>query len=135
MASPCQRRGDVGDARNDGRSRCDWEGTDTVELRYADTITGRDGKPVPRSWSVYPGPFGFGGPSAQVLLFDLIQLYCEQGARGSQIQFGTLRSLLRRRGERNPSARDSERVRRDFDVLRGYDLHCVNAFWDSARQS
>lgn len=104
-------------------------------LRYSDTITGRDGKPVERSWAVYPGPFGFGGQSTQVLLFDLLQLYCEQGARGSQIQFGTLRSLFQRRGERNPSKRDYERLRRDFDVLRGYDLHCQNAFWDSARQS
>jgi len=103
-------------------------------LRYADTITGRDVKPVERSWAVYPGPFGFGGQSTQVLLFDLLQLYCEQGARGTQIQFGTLRSLFQRRGERNPSKRDYDRLRRDFDILRGYDLHCVNAFWDSTRQ-
>lgn len=104
-------------------------------LRYSDTITGRDGQPVERSWAVYPGPFGFGGQSTQVLLFDLLQLYCEQGARGSQIQFGTLRSLFQRRGERNPSKHDYDRLRRDFDILRGYDLHCRNAFWDSARQS
>jgi hypothetical protein len=104
-------------------------------LRYEDTITGRDGRPVRRSWAVHPGPFGFGGQSTQVLLFDLLQLYAEQGARGSQVQFGTLRSLLTRRGERNPSKRDYDRLRRDFDVLRGYDIHCVNAFWDSARQA
>ena len=104
-------------------------------LRYEDTITGRDGKPVERSWAVYPGPAGFGGPSTQVLLFDLLQLYAEQGARGSQIQFGTLRSILTRRGDRNPSGRDYDRLRRDFDVLRGYDIHCRNAFWDSRRQS
>lgn len=103
-------------------------------LRYTDTITGRDGKPLERQWAVYPGPFGFGGQSAQVLLFDLLQLYCEQGARGSQIQFGTLRSLFLRRGQRNPSVRDYDRLRRDFDVLRGYDIQCRNAFWDSARQ-
>ena len=102
-------------------------------LRYEDAITGRDGRPVRRSWAVHPGASGFGGPSTQVLLFDLLQLYAEQGARGSQIQFGTLRSLLARRGDRNPSKRDYDRLRRDFDVLRGYDIHCVNAFWDSAR--
>jgi hypothetical protein len=103
-------------------------------LRYADTITGRDGRPVERTWAVHPGPFGFGGQTAQVLLFDLLQLYCEQGARGAHVQFGTLRSLLLRRGERNPSKRDYDRLRRDFDVLRGYDIHCTNAFWDSARR-
>ena len=104
-------------------------------IRYSDTISGRNGKPVARSWTVHPGPFGFGGQSAQVLLFDLLQLYAEQGARGTQIQFGTLRSLFLRRGDRNPSKRDYERMRRDIDVLRGYDLHCQNAFWDSARQA
>lgn len=97
---------------------------------YADTIAGRDGKPVAREWLAYPGPFGFGGPSSHALLYDLLQLYAEQGARGSQIQFGTLRSLFLRRGERNPSRRDYERLRRDIDVLRGYDFHCRNAFWD-----
>jgi len=104
-------------------------------LVYTDTITGRDGQPVTRTWKVYPGPFGFGGASTQTLLYDLLQLYCEQGARGSQIQFGTLRSLLLRHGERNPSKRDYDRVRRDFNILRGYDFHCTNAFWDHAKHA
>ena len=102
-------------------------------LAYTDTITGHDGKPVAREWKAYPGPFGFGGASTQTLLYDLLQLYVEQGARGSQIQFGTLRSLFLRRGERNPSKRDYDRMRRDLDILRGYDFHCKNAFWDRER--
>src|SRR5262249_1316561 len=61
--------------------------------------------------------------------------YVEQGCRGSQIQFGTLRSLLLRRGERNPSARDYARIRRDLDILRGYDFHCKNAFWDHEKRA
>ena len=65
-----------------------------------------------------------------MLLYDLLQLYAEQGCRGSQLQFGTIRSCSSRRGERNPSSRDYERVRRDMDILRGYDFHCRNAFWD-----
>lgn len=104
-------------------------------LIYADQIKGRDGAPISREWKVFPGPFGFGGSSAQVLLYDLIQLYLEQGGEGSQIQFGTLRSLFLRRGERNPSSRDYDRMRRDIDVLRGYDFHCKNAFWDVRRRS
>lgn len=101
---------------------------------YTDSISGKDGKPVPREWRAYPGPFGFGGPSTHALLYDLLQLYAEQGARGTQIEFGTLRSLLLRRGDRNPSQRDYERLRRDIDVLRGYDFHCRNAFWDRRRR-
>ncbi|MFO0809053.1 MAG: hypothetical protein U0746_10550 [Gemmataceae bacterium] len=108
---------------------------DRAPLTYADTIRGQDGKPVPREWKAYAGPFGFGGPSTHVLLYDFIQLYCEQGCCGSQIQFGTLRSLFLRRGERNPSARDYARLRRDIDVLRGYDFHCKNAFWDRAKRA
>jgi hypothetical protein len=88
-----------------------------------------------REWIVHPGPLGFGGPSSQALLYDLLQLYIEQGAQGSQIQFGTLRSLFLRRGQRNPSARDYERLRRDLDILRGYDIHCRNAFWDWHRRA
>jgi hypothetical protein len=102
-------------------------------LTYSDSIVGRDGKPVAREWKAYPGPFGFGGPSTHVLLYDLLQLYCEQGCQGSQIQFGTLRALLQRRGERNPSKRDYDRLRRDIDILRGYDFHAVNAFYDRKR--
>lgn len=104
-------------------------------LEYSDSITGTDGKPVTRQWKVYPGPFGFGGASTQELLFDLLQLYAEQGARGTQIQFGTLRSLFLRRGDRNPSKRDYDRMRRDIDILRGYDFHCSNSFWDHKRQA
>jgi hypothetical protein len=90
---------------------------------------------VTRTWKAYPGAFGFGGSTAQALFYDLLQLYIEQGARGTQIQFGTLRSLFLRRGERNPSKRDYERMRRDLDVLRGYDFHCKNAFWDTKKQA
>src|SRR5262249_44217292 len=102
---------------------------------YTDAIRGQDGVPIRREWKVFPGPFGFGGSSAQALLFDLLQLYVEQGCQSTQIQFGTLRSLLLKRGERNPSKHDYERIRRDLDILRGYDIHCKNAFWDRRRQA
>jgi hypothetical protein len=104
-------------------------------LVYTDTITGHDGQSVIRTWKTYPGPFGFGGSTTQVLLYDLLQLYCEQGARGSQIELGTLRSLFRRHTDRNPSKENYERLRRDLDILRGYDFHCVNAFWDRDRKA
>ena len=104
-------------------------------LIYTDTIQGCDGQSVARTWKAFPGPFGFGGASAQMLLFDLFQLYAEQGGRGSQIQFGTLRALFLRRGNRNPSKRDYVRMRRDLDILRGYDFHCTNAFWDPQRRA
>lgn len=107
---------------------------DESPIVYADTIAGEGGSPVRREWKVYPGPFGFGGPSTQATLFDLIQLYNEQGGQGSQVHFGSLRALCLRRSSRNPSKRDYLRVRRDIDILRGYDFHCKNAFYDKRRK-
>jgi hypothetical protein len=108
---------------------------DHAPLIYRDTISGRDRQPVGREWKVFPGPNGFGGETTQTLLYDLLQLYCEQGCQGSQIQFGTPRSLFLRRGDRNPSRADYVRIRRDLDILRGYDIHCTNAFWDHKRHA
>src|SRR5208283_1710145 len=55
-------------------------------LCYQDTIKGPNGQPIVREWVVHPGPLGYGGPSTQVLLYDLLQLYIEQGAQSSQVQ-------------------------------------------------
>ena len=63
---------------------------DRDPLVYSDAIRGRDGEVVAREWKAYPGPFGFGGPSTQLLLYDLLQLYAEQGSRGAQLMFGTI---------------------------------------------
>src|SRR3954452_19736012 len=63
---------------------------DREPLVYKDTIKGKEGEPVVREWKAYPGPFGFGGPSTHLLLYDLLQLYAEQGSQGSQLQFGTI---------------------------------------------
>jgi len=104
-------------------------------LVYTDTITGRDGEQVVREWKVYPSVFGFGGSSTQTLLYDLLQLYIEQGARERYIYFGTLRALFQRQGNRNPSRRDYERMRRDIDILRSCDFQGKNAFWDGKRRA
>src|SRR5205807_4357495 len=52
---------------------------DRSPLIYRDTISGRGRQPVGREWKVFPGPLGFGGETTQTLLYDLLQLYCEQG--------------------------------------------------------
>lgn len=106
-------------------------------LCYSDTITGKDGQEVVREWKCYPGAFGFGGATTQRVFYELVQLYVQQGSRGMQIQFGTPRALLLRiwPEARNPSRADYARLRRDLDILRGYDFHCRNAFWDRKRQA
>ncbi len=142
----------VGRSPDDGTARYDFDlaefplfryrkqrldAVDRAPLTYADTIIGRDGEAVQREWECFPGAFGFGGATTQQLLYELIQLYIEQGCRGAQIQFGTPRALLLRiwPEARNPSMKDYARLRRDIDILRGYDFHCRNAFWDRKRQA
>lgn len=102
----------------------------TAPIRYADTIKGRNGETVDRSWTLYPRA-GVGGESTQDLLFDLLQLYLEQGAVDSQIEIGKIGTYLRRRLNRVPSKNDYLRLRRDLDILRAYEVHCVNAFYDT----
>jgi hypothetical protein len=105
-------------------------------ITYTDTITGKDGISVTREWKVYPSAaYGFGGPTTQLVLYDLLQLYIEQGCKGNQIQFGTLYNLLQRRGIRTPSTRDYQRLRRDIEILCSCRFHCKNAFWDRPRQA
>src|SRR5262249_20050666 len=106
-------------------------------LIYSDVITGQAGAKVEREWKVFAGAFGFGGQTTQRVLYELLQLYIEQGCRGTQIQFGTPRAFLLRMwpGNRHPSTKDYARLRRDLDILRGYDFHCRNAFWDRRRRA
>jgi hypothetical protein len=110
---------------------------DRSPLTYTDTIVGKGGEAIEREWKCYPGAFGFGGATTQQVLYELLQLYVQQGCRGSQIQFGTPRALLLRiwPETRHPSLKDYTRLRRDLDILRGYDFHCRNAFWDRTRQA
>ena len=107
----------------------------TKPLTYTDTIKGKDGEIVERRWEAFAGRYGFGGASTQVLLYDLLQLYVEQGLESEYIRFGTIHALLKRRGQRNPSKRDYERMLRDFEVLSDYKFVCQNAFWDEKRRA
>jgi hypothetical protein len=42
-----------------------------------------------------------------------------------------MRSILTRRGLEHPCSRDYARLRRDLEILRGYEIRCSNACWDS----
>lgn len=111
---------------NSSRSRRRFE-----PLVYSDTITARDGSPVRREWTAIPGSAGVGGPSAHLLLFDLLQSFAGQVQTGRGISYGTMRAILTRRGIAHPSCRDYERLRQDLAILRGYEIRCRNAWWDS----
>jgi hypothetical protein len=57
----------------------------TEPITYTDTINGKDGQTVVRQWKVYPSAaYGFGGQTTQLVLYDLLQLYIEQGCKGTK---------------------------------------------------
>ena len=103
-------------------------------IHFTDTIVGPDrtGKRLVREWTVYPSAkWGYGGATTQALLFDLHQIWKTHGFRGTRIYYGTLRSLYQcQHPGKNPSTLDYTRLRRDLDILCGYEFDCVNAFWD-----
>ncbi len=100
-------------------------------LVYRDVITSPTGEAVTRTWTTYPSPHGFPGPSAQRLFYELLQLYIKQGAVGSQIRFGTVCNLYRRmHGGRTPSRSEYNTIDRDLETLAGLRFKAENAFWD-----
>ena len=113
-------------------------GSDNL-IRFTDTITvpGSNHERLERAWTVYPSArWGYGGATTQALLFDLHQLWKQDGFRGTRIHFGTLRHLFQSQHPgKNPSMTDYARLRRDLDILCGYEFDCVNAFWDPASRT
>jgi hypothetical protein len=106
-------------------------------IRFTDTIGGPNGRRLEREWTVYPSAkWGYGGATTQALLFDLHQIWKDQGFHGTRIYFGTLRKLYQRQHPgKNPAPLDYGRLRRDLDILCGYEFDCANAFWDPASRS
>ena len=102
-------------------------------IRFSDTIaTSNCPEKLVRTWTVYPSArWGYGGATTQATLFDLHQIWKVQGFRGTRIYFGTLRHLYQcQHPGKNPSTLDYTRLRRDLDILCGYEFDCMNAFWD-----
>ena len=102
-------------------------------IRFTDTVAAPNcSEKLVRSWTVYPSArWGYGGATTQATLFDLHQIWKVQGFRGTRIYFGTLRHLYQcQHPGKNPSTLDYTRLRRDLDILCGYEFDCMNAFWD-----
>jgi hypothetical protein len=106
-------------------------------LVYKDTISAPDGTPVNRRWETHPSTkWGFGGPSTAKVLYELLQLYVEQGSTADHIHFATLRALCQRiYPDRHPSQDDRQRLGRDLDILCDYRFDCENAFYDRKKKA
>ena len=87
------------------------EGYSKTEYQYKDIIRGRDGKPVERTWSIEAHAteeiqneigerkkvnLGFGGPATLEVIYELFQLWKEQGFKEPKIHVGSFYNLLKR---------------------------------------
>ena len=108
---------------------------DRATYEYRDTIRGKEGAPVTRTWTLYKDPIcGFPNESTQTTLYEIIQIWKEQGFSSPTINFGSYLNILRRKGFKGrPGKKDYDRIQRDLDCLRGLRIKAQNAFWDSAK--
>jgi hypothetical protein len=108
---------------------------DIKAITYEDTIVGKDYEIVKREWRVFPdAEVGFGTASTFETLFDLFQIWREQGFRDPFIKFGTVYHLLKRRGE-NTGHTQYKQLIKDLTCLVGVRIQAKNAFWDNEKKA
>jgi hypothetical protein len=104
-------------------------------IEYEDTITGKDGKEVPRKWKVSPSSeYGFGSSEIIRTLFELFQIWKESEFKTRSIPFQSVYNLVRRLGLQD-AAPNYERIRRDLNALVGILIEAKNAFWDNEKKA
>lgn len=100
------------------------------KIVYSDEIM-VNGKTVERTWTV-TGRSDHGLPTGSALdvLFEIINLWKEQGFKRKRIHIGGRYRLLQRMGS-STSARDYERLERILETLHGVHVECEQAWWDA----
>lgn len=109
------------------------DGQNTIE--YTDTITGKNDGKKERHWKVV-GSDEWGLPTGSALrtLYELLNLWKEQGFESKDIRIGSMYRLLKRMGK-GTSKRNYEQLKRDLNALIGVTIHAESAFWDSEAQA
>ncbi len=101
---------------------------------YEDTISGKSGQTVNRKWEALPHPvLGFGTPSTFATLFDLFQIWKENNFDHQTISFGSIYSLIKRRGG-SLNKQQYAQINNDLECLVGVTIKAKNAFWDNEKQ-
>jgi hypothetical protein len=102
---------------------------------FEDTITGKDGEPVKRVWTLIPhGELGFGTPSTHSTLFELLQIWKEDGFSSQYIKFGSVFNVLKRIGKKTGISQYKQ-INKDLEILVGMTIKAKNAFWDNERKA
>jgi len=123
-----------------------------TEISYCDTIRGRDGKPVERVWTVQAQStisgkelkkkeaelgrsltqeekqLGFGGPQTLEVIYELFQLWKDQGFSDSQIHIGTYYHLLKRLNWCTGKS-DYELLKKTLNCIHGIHIKAENAVY------
>ena len=109
--------------------------TDKPFIEYRDTIIGKNNEEVERIWRVYPdAKLGFGTASTFSSLFELFQIWKDQGFRDQTITFGSLYSFAKRKGI-IPTNTSYETLKKDLRCLVGLVIEAKNAFWDNEKRA
>lgn len=109
--------------------------TDKAFIEYRDTIVGKNNETVERIWRVYPdAKWGFGTASTFSSLYELFQIWKEQGFRTKTITFGSLYSFSKRKGI-IPTNTSYATLKKDLRCLTGLVIEAKNAFWDNEKRA
>jgi len=104
-------------------------------IEYEDTIIGKGGKLIPRTWRVKPSvDYGFGTSEALGTLFELFQIWKEQGFETPTIRFGSIYNLVKHMDLENTQTA-YQRIRKDLNALVEISIEAKNAFWDNEKKA
>ncbi|MDD5672651.1 MAG: hypothetical protein PHC61_00685 [Chitinivibrionales bacterium] len=118
-------------------------GISKTEYQYKDTIKGRDGKPVERIWTIEAHAtdeikdengernrvqLGFGGPATLEVIYELFQLWKEQGFKEPRIHIGTFYNLLQRLGWGKGNSQYKQ-LRRVLNCIHGLHIKGESCFY------
>jgi hypothetical protein len=105
-------------------------------IEYQDTIKGKNGNLVPRLWRLKPSiEYGFGSTELTSLLFEIFQIWKEQGFKSRRIHIGSIYNLIQRMNLSVTSAKTYERLNADLHALVEMSVEARNAFWDNEKKA
>jgi hypothetical protein len=105
-------------------------------IEYQDTIKGKNGNLVPRLWRLKPSiEYGFGSTELTSLLFEIFQMWKEQGFKSRRIHIGSIYNLIQRMNLSVTSAKTYDRLNADLHALVEMSVEARNAFWDNEKKA
>src|SRR2546421_1931216 len=105
-------------------------------IEYQDTIKGKNGNLVPRLWRLKPSiEYGFGSTELTSLLFEIFQIWKEQGFKSRRIYVGSIYNLIQRMNLSVTSTKTYDRISADLHALVEMSVEARNAFWDNEKKA